>query len=593
MPTLTLFSGVWDTVECLVTCLYRKVLRFKIVGENVTSIKLKITSDIPLDAVILNGKLIFAREYELLPKKEIEVDVLNIIKTDGSENSLEMSSWSLEGTYSLTIILEGEWDTLTIEKITEVPPTKVPIVSDIIRALREAVSTLVEKISDFLVTGLNTIVQMTIPIWNTIASAVNETFLRPLTDMVNFLIQRFVERFEYVVAINFAIPTIWELSRKALMEGKVHYLGFAFLSPIIGMVIGKFLKALLKPKPFSIETLGFKFEVPQLPQVIAKAPMVSEYVLEETLDYDYEIIPPYMGIGELEEALDYRYFVYQPQVGVLEETLDYEYFVSPAKEAVLEETLDYEYSTSLADVVSPETYEPTGGWDNVWRFTSTLEIDDFANYSKAYTDIDVIDNAKFMVFNPPDGEIGNARRKEDGKVWARVGVALKVSLDTMEVATTICSVYTSDGTNYAYVSITTMEGNLSQLKLSEYTGNAQVFDIPPDGYIILIVDFESMTATVYDKDGNVLAQIPIGVTSSDITEAHVGMWEENISGHVVENVDVDWVAVKYGAGLGTPSHVLRTADLEETLDYEYSVTTPTAVGTMVKKPTLISSGVNI
>jgi len=279
--------------------------------------------------------------------------------------------------------------------------------------------------------------------------------------------------------------------------------------------------------------------------------------------------------------------------GVLEETLDYEYFISPAKEAVLEETLDYEYSTSLADVVSPETYEPTGGWDTIWRFTSTLEIDDFANYSKAYTDIDVIDNAKFMVFNPPDGEIGNARRLESDKVWARVGVALKVSLDTMEVATTICSVYTSDGVNYAYVSITTIAGNLSQLKLSEYTGNAQVFDIPPDGYIILIVDFESMTATVYDKDGNVLAQIPIGVTSSDITEAHVGIWEENISGHVVENIDVDWVAVKYGTALGTPSHVLRTADLEETLDYEYSVTTPTAIGTMVKKPTLISFGINI
>ena len=593
MPEVIVYDGVWDLDYCAVECAYYKKITFKCLGENIRELKLKVTSDVDIGEINLNNHLIFSVSFFQYWQREVEKNVMNILKTDGSENFIILRGAGVSGTPKLTIKIIGDWDSLEVSEVEEQPKEKVPIISEIISALAPIVREFVDKITEFLTEGINTIVQMTIPIWNTIASVVNETFLKPLTDMVNFLIQRFVERFEYVVAINFAIPTIWELSRKALMEGKVHYLGFAFLSPIIGMIIGKFLKALLKPKPFSIETLGFKFEIPQLPQVIAKAPMVSEYVLEETLDYDYEIIPPYMGIGELSEALDYEYFVYQPQVGVLEETLDYEYFVSPAKEAVLEETLDYEYSTSLADVVSPETYEPTGGWDNVWRFTSTLEIDDFANYSKAYTDIDVIDNAKFMVFNPPDGEIGNARRKEDGKVWARVGVALKVSLDTMEVATTICSVYTSDGVNYAYVSITTIAGNLSQLKLSEYTGNAQVFDIPPDGYIILIVDFESMTATVYDKDGNVLAQVPIGVTSSDVTEAHVGMWEENISGHVVENVDVDWVAVKYGTELGTPSHIIRTADLEETLDYEYSVTTPTAVRTMVKKPTLISSGVNI
>jgi len=166
--------------------------------------------------------------------------------------------------------------------------------------------------------------------------------------MINFLIQRFIERFDMVVAVNFTIPVVWNLFEKAVQTGKIRYIGFAFVAPVVGMVLGKFLRAMLKPKPFTVETLGFRFEVPQLPQVTAKAPPETEHDLEDLLDFEYGLGTIALGSFWITEELDYHFDVMSPTLHSLEESLDFEYGLQAIVSGMfwLNEELDYDYAVS-------------------------------------------------------------------------------------------------------------------------------------------------------------------------------------------------------------------------------------------------------
>jgi len=188
--------------------------------------------------------------------------------------------------------------------------------------------------------------------------------------MINFLIQRFIERFDMVVAVNFTIPVVWDLFEKAVQTGKIRYIGFAFVAPIVGMVLGKFLRAMLKPKPFTVETLGFRFEVPQLPQVTAKAPPETEHDLEDLLDFEYSFETVALGSFWLGEELDYEEIVMSPTSYETTEYLDFKYeILMPVLGSFyVEEELDYAWTLT--------TEETT-------RITEEADIEealDFENY---------------------------------------------------------------------------------------------------------------------------------------------------------------------------------------------------------------------
>ena len=54
---------------------------------------------------------------------------------------------------------------------------------------------------------------------------------------------------------------------------------------------------------------------------------------------------------------------------------------------------------------------------------------------------------------------------------------------------------------------------------------------------------------------------------------------------------MDWIALTYGVEIGTPKVQESSGEVLGEVEYELAV--PTAVKAMVKKPILISSGVNI
>jgi len=332
----------------LLTCYYWKEYSFKVTITNPRNLKLKLKSSIPFDEVILNGKILFTTQFQAISYNELELDVTNILKTDGNVNVLHVRGAGGSGTQTLEAYLIGEWDSATVEEVAPEKPAELPVITETAKALGDAVKYFIEKMTDFLKEALNYVIQMAIPIWNTIAQYVNQLFLKPLTDMINFLIQRFIERFDMVVAVNFTIPVVWNLFEKAVQTGKIKYIGFAFVTPIVGMVLGKFLRAMLKPKPFSIETLGFRFEVYQLPQITAKAPPETEHDLEDLLDFEYSFETVALGSFWITEELDYRFDVMSPTLHSLEEHLDFEYGLQTVVGGMfwLSEELDYSYAVS-------------------------------------------------------------------------------------------------------------------------------------------------------------------------------------------------------------------------------------------------------
>jgi len=456
---------------------------------------------------------------------------------------------------------------------------------------------------NIVVSAFNWIMERLKDIWEVLGS-----WYAGIVDYVNAwysnLMVAFRRKLALMIMTDLSIYGIWKsmenMAQARSFEEIPLTFGKALAMPFLGYIMASIVESLVPvPSTKSIELVPkipwgeFKYTPITISLPAEKPAPTTPAIptLPSTFPPSYRPTNKVEGEVEGEARYIYPIFVGTKVEGVIEGKVEYRFVGVIYRSVEGEIEGEAKYSTSIADLTNPDDYAPPEGWDKKWSFISLSEIDDFANYSKAYTDIGVVDEARFMIFNPPDGEIGNARRKDDGYVLRRGAVAMKIALSTMEVATTICSIYTSDGSKYAYVSITTIEGNLSQLKLSEYTGNAQIFDIPTDGYIIVVADFVDMVARVYDKNGNILAEVTIGVGASDVKEGHIGVWEENISGHVVENIDVDWIALTYGVEIGTPKEHEATGEVLGEVEYELAV--PTAVGTMVKKPTLISFGINI
>ena len=332
-------------------CAYYKRITFKCTGTGVRDLRLKVVSDVDIAEINLNNQLIFSMTFFQQWQKQVEKNVMNILKTDGSENFIILRGVGASGTPKLTVSIVGDWDSLEVSEVEEQPKVKTPIIGEILSGLTSIIGEFIDKMTNFLKEALNYVVQMAIPIWNTIAQYVNQLFLKPLTDMINFLIQRFIERFDMVVAVNFTIPVVWNLFEKAVQTGEIKYIGFAFVAPVVGMVLGKFLRVMLKPKPFTVETLGFRFEVPQLPQVTAKAPAETEYALEDFLDFEYSFGTVALGSFWITEELEYHFDIMSPTLHSLEEYLDFEYGLQTIVSGMfwLGEELDYDYAVSPED----------------------------------------------------------------------------------------------------------------------------------------------------------------------------------------------------------------------------------------------------
>jgi len=220
--------------------------------------------------------------------------------------------------------------------------------------------------------------------------------------------------------------------------------------------------------------------------------------------------------------------------------------VARAKARVLAssvEKLPYKESYSLTTspiTLDPNdpTWTPAEGWDKVWQFESSSEISDFGNngYDYAYVEDGL------LKFNPPSGDSGHISRADSYR-YKRVAIAFRIKI--ISISKVIRTMYVVKRAN-THSSYTTIIDAYSQTELrlrDEGSGSSVVFTNTENWYA-LVVDYDVMKARVYDINKNLIAEVDVTWESFASYSDMIYIYEYNTS-DLVEDVEIDWVAIKY------------------------------------------------
>jgi len=195
-------------------------------------------------------------------------------------------------------------------------------------------------------------------------------------------------------------------------------------------------------------------------------------------------------------------------------------------------------NASGLDPNDPE-WMPEDGWTTVWEFKDPAELDDFANSIKedAYVENDVVK------FNPQEDDRACIERYVDS-IYKKVAICLKVNVIFTVGSYSIIEGTIQDGTYLHSILLTTIADDVTKLRLVDWgSATSIVFDNPSD-WMIVIIDYVNEIAKVYDKNKNVIAELNITPESYTTTGSRIQVCEENHTNFIVNDVEVDWIAVK-------------------------------------------------
>lgn len=186
------------------------------------------------------------------------------------------------------------------------------------------------------------------------------------------------------------------------------------------------------------------------------------------------------------------------------------------------------------------TWTPAGGWDKVWEFETDAELTDFAT-GQRYASV----SDHRVIFEPPSDDYGYVERDITDEVISKVAICLKDIVSSAPDIHMIVGVDIDDGTSVYSVSLYTVAGDPSKLELyDENSGNSVVFTNPND-WIVFVVDYVNKIARVYDRNKNVLAELSLTADTSVAKGYWVHVEEYNVSAVTIDDVEVDWIAIKY------------------------------------------------
>ena len=178
--------------------------------------------------------------------------------------------------------------------------------------------------------------------------------------------------------------------------------------------------------------------------------------------------------------------------------------------------------------------------NDIFDFTSSEEVDRFCNMNKRYAEWD---GTTYLIFNPPSGEYGHAEYIGTGYAkWVRIVLDV-TAINTATSGAGIVDVEMSTVNKKRWlVFLETVGGDVTKLKLRDYSGNEVVFD-KPTGAFELIIDAESMIAKVV-QNGTEIASITGTEEEYDADYIDINIYEQNTSDESFD-VQVDKVEADY------------------------------------------------
>ncbi len=186
------------------------------------------------------------------------------------------------------------------------------------------------------------------------------------------------------------------------------------------------------------------------------------------------------------------------------------------------------------------TWMPAGGWDKIWEFETDAELTDFAT-DQQYASV----SDHRVVFEPPSGSYGYIERDiTDGGI-SKVAICLKDIVSSVTDIHMVAGVDVIVDGNLYSVSIYTVAGDPSKLELYDEVSGTSVHFTNPGDWIVLVVDLVNKIARVYDRNKNVLAEVTLSPSSTTQTGYWVYVEEDNESDYTIDDVEVDWIAIKY------------------------------------------------
>jgi len=183
-------------------------------------------------------------------------------------------------------------------------------------------------------------------------------------------------------------------------------------------------------------------------------------------------------------------------------------------------------------------FKPPKGWSKIWDFEIEDELSDFDTYNIHF-------NLGYVEGVPPSGDTATLARRISGidKPTRRVAVSVLLDLAVSAVERTLVNLgAVNSAYESVYAEIRSVPNDTSKLRLKAGT-NYVDFQNPGD-FFVFLVDSVEKKAKVYDKDGNLIAELDAEISPADMFGYSVLVY-----GECTENLDaytkVDWVAVGF------------------------------------------------
>jgi len=318
----------------------------------------------------------------------------------------------------------------------------------------------------------------------------------------------------HVVVIDFSERkvTVYNANREKVSEFYLQYAGTNYIGYVISLVARN--NEYLNSYRVYVDWIAVKEET------------VNKFVGEEDLfgyTVNVSVTPPSVSY-EGEEPV----FEYTIDINVTLPSASYE-----GEEAVIGYTVDINVTQPSGAELDPNdpTWAPSEGWTSVWQFNSEEELNDFANYGIANA---YVENGVLKFYDTDDGF---ANRSYDINIRKMV-ICLKVKHISNGTAghPTPLIVTVTDGQNMASVSLGALDSET--LALSDI-GTFQ----NPNDFFVVVLDFETYTVKVYDRNKNVLIEGTMTLYSTTATGTQIQICEDHNPGNGDSDVEVDWVAV--------------------------------------------------
>mgnify|MGYP000418551338 CR=1 FL=1 len=190
---------------------------------------------------------------------------------------------------------------------------------------------------------------------------------------------------------------------------------------------------------------------------------------------------------------------------------------------------------------------PYEDYDNLWEFTSQSELEDFANGGYENT---IVEGDCIIVGEPEEGK-GSVLRVDENP-YKRVVITFK--LEVQNLADTYCPIGVGyyDGTNEMTCGVVIEPSEPSVIRLIDFvSGNEQTFEYNGD-WLVLLVDFESKNAFIYDKYGAEKASISLTMGTPRLEKSFIyfeGRRLKHMADGEVEEIckaTVDWTGTIMG-----------------------------------------------